>query len=305
MGISGENGDVIAAGINYFGNHGFPIAVCREGRNVPRSPKYPPNLTQIEHYHDFWEIVVINQGQGTHHLEGDSFQVSAGDVFVLQDKQKHFFEQLEGLELTNLLYDPSQLVLPENELRKLPGYCAVFMLEPKHRRQDRFASRLHLERVALAHANQIVEKIEDACDNREAGWEVTALTALQELMIYLSRNYGNSDATGTNALLRVGKVVAVMENEYMKPWKLDDLVTIAHMSRGNLIRVFRNATGQTPIEYLIRIRIQYGMELLRSSDYSITEIAMRIGFNDSNYFSRVFKAALGSTPREFRTRSRE
>jgi len=75
------------------------------------------------------------------------------------------------------------------------------------------------------------------------------------------------------------------------------------MSRSNLMRVFRKATGQTPIEYLLRLRIQKAMELLRNSSLSITEIALEVGFNDSNYFTRQFRRVLGETPRSFRRAS--
>ena len=72
------------------------------------------------------------------------------------------------------------------------------------------------------------------------------------------------------------------------------------MSRSNLMRVFRAATGQSPIEYLLRLRIQKAMALLRNTDLTITEIAMEVGFNDSNYFTRQFKRVQGSSPTRFR-----
>ncbi len=98
----------------------------------------------------------------------------------------------------------------------------------------------------------------------------------------------------------VGNVIGALENDFSKEWKLDELLNIAHMSRSNLMRVFRKATGQTPIEYLVRLRIQKAMELLQSTDLSITEIALEVGFNDSNYFTRQFRRILGESPRAFR-----
>ena len=120
-------------------------------------------------------------------------------------------------------------------------------------------------------------------------------------MVFLSRSYTSSDTTEAHALLRVGNVIGALENDFSKDWKLDELLKIAHMSRSNLMRVFRKATGQTPIEYLVRLRIQRAMELLNSTDLSITEVAMEVGFNDSNYFTRQFRRILGESPRQFRT----
>ena len=72
------------------------------------------------------------------------------------------------------------------------------------------------------------------------------------------------------------------------------------MSKGNLIRVFRNATGQTPIEYLIDIRIQHATDLLSKTNLPISEIAYQVGFSDSNYFSRHFNDKLKTTPTNYR-----
>ncbi len=176
----------------------------------------------------------------------------------------------------------------------------MFILEPTYRRQHRFASRLHLKRVPLAHVEQMAEQMERECDAQMAGREVALRAKLLELMVYLSRAYTSTDTTEAHALLRVGNVIGALENDFPKEWKLDDLLEIAHMSRSNLMRVFRKATGQTPIGYLVRLRIQRAMELLRNSNSTITEIALEVGFNDSNYFTRQFRRIVGESPRGFR-----
>ena len=288
---------------HYFGPGGFPVTVCREGSS--NKPRIWPNYTETEHSHNFWEIVIINGGHGMHCLEGFSFPVSSGDVFLLQGHQKHYFHDLHDMELVNVLYDPELLVLPENELRKLPGYCAMFMLEPQHRRYHHFSSRLHLKRLDLGPAIQIVEKIETANTEKYAGWEVTSLTALQELIIYLSKCYVLAESPDATSLLRIADVIALLEKEYMNPWNLDDLVKIANMSKGNLIRIFKNATNQTPIEYLVDIRMQRAIELLSKTDLTVTEIAYKVGFGDSNYFSRHFRDKINSSPKEYRMKNRK
>ncbi len=287
----------------YFGAGGFPIAVFTEG--ISNTPRTRPNYTEVEHSHNFWEIVFINGGHGMHCLEGQSFPVSVGDVFLLQGRQKHFFHDLHDLELMNVLYDPELLGLPESELRKLPGYCAMFMLEPQHRKHHRFSSRLHLKRLDLAPALQIVDKIETSSTKKDAGWEVTALTALQELIIYLSKCYLSAESPDAESLLRVADVIALLEKEYMNPWNLNDLVKTANISKGNLIRIFKNATGQTPIDYLVEIRMQHAMDLLGKTNLPVTEIAYRVGFSDSNYFSRHFRDKTNSSPRDFRNKNRK
>ena len=290
----------IADGIHYFGKAGFPLAVRRVRTDMEHAPSHPHDLTEVEHSHDFCELVIVTHGSAMHMLEGDAFPVTAGDVFLLQGRQRHYFYERKNLDLINIMYDPEKMILPENELRRMPGYCAMFLLEPSYRRRHRFASRLHLKRVPLAHVEQLAEVMERECDGEQVGREVALRAKLLELMVYLSRAYTNSDTTEAHALLRVGSVIGALENDFARDWKLEELLKIAHMSRSNLMRVFRKATGQTPIEYLVRLRIQRAMEMLRNSDLSITEIALEVGFNDSNYFTRQFRRALGLSPRQFR-----
>jgi len=276
------------------------MAIRRVRTDSEHTPSHPHDLTEVEHSHDFCELVIVTHGQAMHWLEGTDFPVTAGDIFLLQGHQRHYFYERKDLDLINIMYDPEKIALPENELRRMPGYCAMFMLEPTYRRQHRFASRLHLTRVPLARVEQLAEEMEREREEANPGYEVALRAKLLELMVYLSRAYTNTDTTEAHALLRVGNVIGALENDFSKDWRLDELLTIAHMSRSNLMRIFRKATGQTPIEYLMRLRIQRAMEMLRNSTLTITEIALEVGFNDSNYFTRQFRRILGESPSGFR-----
>ena len=289
-----------ADGIHYFGATRFPLAVRRVQTHCEQTVSHPHDLTEIEHSHDFCELVIITRGSAMHWLEGKEFPVTAGDVFLLQGQQRHYFSNREELDLINIMYADPAIGLPENELRRMPGYCALFILEPTYRQTHRFASRLHLKRLPLAHAEQLAAQLEHELTDQQPGVEAAARAKLTELIVYLSRAYTQSETTEAHALLRVGNVIGALENNFSQQWKVEDLLPIAHMSRSNLMRVFRKATGQTPIEYLVRLRIQRAMELLRNTDLPITEIAMEVGFNDSNYFTRQFRKALQISPRAYR-----
>ncbi len=286
----------LAGGIHYFEPAGFPLAVRRVRTGPENRPSHPHDLTEVRHSHDFCELVIVTRGSALHWLEESEFPVTAGDVFLLQGRQSHYFHDRKNLELINIMYDPAQIGLPEAELRKLPGYCAMFMLEPSYRRRHRFASRLHLQRIPLARAEQLADEMEKECAEKSAGYEAALRAKLIELMVYLARAYNFSEAVEARALLRVGHVIGALENDFARNWQLRELQQTAGMSRSNLLRVFHKATGQTPIDYLIQLRIQRAGTLLKNPALSITDIAMQTGFNDSNYFSRQFKKFTGTSP---------
>lgn len=136
--------------------------------------------------------------------------------------------------------------------------------------------------------------------SREAGHETVLLAKFVELLVHISRLYMQSDTTEARALLRVGEVIGSLEIDDAKDWNLADMLRMAHMSRSNFMRIFKKATGQSPIEYLLSLRTQERMKLLRNTGSTITETAFGVGFSDSNYFSRQFRQVLGQSPRDFR-----
>jgi AraC-like DNA-binding protein len=293
---------LLARGIHYFGPRGYPVTVRRVRGEPVDGQSHPLDFTDRPHYHDFSELVIVAGGRGRHVLQAESFPVSGGDVFVLQGRQVHCFREREGLQLINVMYDPAGLALPTRQLRRLPGYSALFMLEPAFRRAHRFASRLHLNRSELGSVEALVRQIEEESSAQAVGHEAMLLSLLVHLMTFLSRRYGQSRDTEARALLRVGQLIRTLEREYTEPWTLEQLAERAHLSRSSLMRTFRKATGQAPIDYLISRRIEAAMRDLQQTQRSVTEVALDSGFSDSNYFARQFRRVCGCAPSDFRRR---
>lgn len=81
---------------------------------------------------------------------------------------------------------------------------------------------------------------------------------------------------------------------------LQDVARAVHMSGSRFSTVFAQETGQTFTEYLTGLRIARAKELLRSTDMRSSQIAFEVGYNDSHYFSYLFKKNTGETPSEYR-----
>lgn len=295
---------LLAQGIDYFGADGFPLTARVVRTESGGRPSHAHDVTEIDHYHDFCELVLVLSGRGRHVLEGESFPVSAGNVFVVQGQQVHSFRDREALVLVNVMYDPLRLPLPVGLLRRLPGYSALFMLEPSFRRAHGFSSRLQLNRDDLGAAEALAERIERESDDEHPGHEAVLLGLLVELMVFLSRRYGESEVRESRALLEIGELVSALEQRFEEPWTLEKMARFARLSRTSLLRVFRQATGKSPIEYLIGLRVEAAKRLLRQSELTMTEIALEAGFGDSNYFARQFRAVTGRTPTAFRRAGR-
>ncbi|OVE80920.1 hypothetical protein BVY04_04580 [bacterium M21] len=290
---------ILAHGEDYFGPNGFRIQITHP--HVPEGDiREPFDLTEIAHYHDFTEMVVVLSGTGIHWVEGHEYIVRAGDVFLFQGEQKHYFKEAGKLDFYNLMFDPDKLQLPTEYLTRIPGFRALFLLEPTYRVKHRFNSRLQLGDSDLSNTLHQLKRMESELKEGLPGFEASLSAKLVELMVFLGRRYSEIRTTEGTALLRVSEVIGALEQDYTRSWTLKELTKIAHISESRLLVLFREATMNTPIEYLIKIRVSKAKELLLQTDHPIDQIAMKTGFSDSNYFSRQFRKGCGISPREFR-----
>ncbi len=84
-----------------------------------------------------------------------------------------------------------------------------------------------------------------------------------------------------------------MDRQFADPLDIPALARIAHVSEAHFIRTFRATFGETPHRYLQRRRVERAMALLCSTDRSITDICMSVGFSSLGTFSRTFREIVG------------
>jgi len=274
----------------WFHPDGFPLVVAR------RDPQEPFGL----HSHEFSEIVIITGGTGLHITGQETWPLTAGDVFVIGGDRPHDYQDMEGLRLINILFDPADLRIDLFDLPALPGYHALFTLEPVWRQRHKFKSRLHLTPRDLNLVVGIVDQLDDELKTRTAGFGFIAMALYMQLIAFLSRCYSRTKNPDSRALLRLAAAISYLETNYAEPVDLEELAQTAHMSKRGFIRAFRAAMGSAPIAYLIQLRINRAAELLRHTPRTVTDIAFRVGFSDSNYFTRQFHKVLGIPPRIYR-----
>jgi AraC-like DNA-binding protein len=234
----------------------------------------------------------------------ESWPLVAGDVFVIGGPVSHDYQNLDNLCLVNILFRPDKLKMKLLDLATLPGYHALFNLEPAWRRRHQFKSRLRIAPRELAVAMGLVEQLDEELKGRSPGFGFVAMALFMQLVGYLSRCYGRSKNPNSRALLKIAEAIAHIELHSDRDLHLDELAKMARMSKRSFIRAFQAAIGSSPISHLIEQRIQRAAELLRKQQDrdTITDIAFRVGFSDSNYFSRQFRKTFGESPSDYRRR---
>jgi AraC family L-rhamnose operon transcriptional activator RhaR/AraC family L-rhamnose operon regulatory protein RhaS len=257
------------------------------------------------HDHDFSELVVVLSGAGWHASTQGNYALRRGDVFVIRRGDRHAYRRTRGLVIVNVIFDLARLRIPAEVLDSMPGYRALFALEPELRQRHGRRGRLTLNEADLAVACDLLENLRHEIERRRPGFVCMATGLFMQLVGHLSRCYAQVRDPQPRALLRLGDVLAKLEKDCVIPLSLAELSSAASMSPSTLGRAFRRAVGVSPIDYVIRRRIQKAAELLTSSDMSIKEIAARTGFADGNYLARQFRRVLGTSPRRYRQRLSE
>ncbi|MCF7818279.1 MAG: helix-turn-helix domain-containing protein [Kiritimatiellales bacterium] len=262
----------------------------------PGHPDYPV------HRHEFEELVVIKEGFGINIVDGIDHPLQAGDVFLIPRGRAHAYSHMNRLYSYNIYFDARKIDMKRWTTRALPGFQALFVIEPSYRHNKEFNSRLRLDQAQLLRIWSLAESLDQTLADKKPGFRLIALARFMEIVGLLSRYYEETSHSDSRKVLQVAEAISHMEIHFADEITVEDLARIAHMSPRNLQRLFLAATGKTPTAYLIGLRVIEAAHLLETPGKTITEIAFECGFQDSNYFSRQFRNLMNESPTEFRKR---
>ena len=99
---------------------------------------------------------------------------------------------------------------------------------------------------------------------------------------------------------KLKKSISYINQYYNTDIRIPELAKMENLSVSRYNTVFKQVMGISPVSYITKIRLTFACELLRGTNLSVKEIAFAVGYEDSHFFSRVFKASIGASPKEFR-----
>lgn len=138
-------------------------------------------------------------------------------------------------------------------------------------------------------------------DHRDASGLVAAGYAAQAVrLLILDARHGRAAGPRSQGQALAQAVAAYVAQHLAAPLTLADLAAHTHVSPAHLCRTFKRETGFSPLEYCTKQRINRAKELLQTTSHPIAVVARQVGYEDAAYFSRVFRAATGISPRDYR-----
>ncbi|MCH4827238.1 AraC family transcriptional regulator [Planococcus halocryophilus] len=236
----------------------------------------------LHRHADTVEMLLVLSGTVQCKIDGQVYTAPAGTVLFIQAGSWH--EQLYtasdkhcGYRLSFCPVDPTHYaefppVIPIDRIDTLKTLFIHLQQEKQFPRKDSKQMTHHVISSILLHVY------------RSAG--------RQE-----SHNYLNSEET-------IQEVKHYMEENHSKPLTLAELATRFNLTKYQLARLFKEITGMSPLQYIISCRITTAKHLLRTSDSSVSKIAVKIGYKSNTQFQAAFKAVVGVTPRQYRVNSK-
>lgn len=279
--------------LSYFTNDdSFPLFIQFGRHDIPLF---------VHGHEDFYELVTVLDGSAEHVVDGESSIIRKGDVFVIGNGISHGFEAPDGLRICNIMYRPEMLFPGDSDIRQLPGFHALFLLEPYLSSTQHFQSRLRLTPSDMARVIPLINAAEAEYTSNSPGRKTMVLSLVRQLAVLLSRLY--DCPTKPREISGIADAAVFMETSFADSIAISDVIEKSHYSQRHFIRLFSAAYGMTPQRYLLDVRIRHASAMLKESVLPVTEVALRCGFDDSNYFSRVFRKYTGRSPSEYRTQN--
>ena len=249
------------------------------------------------HRHDFLEFSFVFAGEGLESINGTTHRMASGTFTFLLPYQVHEIITDKGSKLQ--LYNCSfsmDLLMETRQDQALLDVLDRSILPPF----------IQLEGDDRIHMQQLLENMYREYRNQEPWREVMLQTRLKEILIYFDRyrrkhanqpiitNYNNKTRAA------VWPIIHYIHRHYQENLTLAELASTFALSMSRISEVIKHTTGQTFVHFLHDLRLRHACSLLISTDLSVSEIALEVGYGSYTTFSRIFKQSKGIVPKEYR-----
>ena len=277
------------------------VSALRFGQELASSGGLPG-----AHAHDYLALAYFERDGGSLRSGERSWEVRAGDAFVIPPGEVHDPSGLAKAEGWAVFF-PVEVLAPPGSGAFL-SWRAHPLLFPFVAGVDQpggGARRLVVPPKKRSSWSARLSALHSELRERRDGYREAALAYLTLLLVDVSRL--TSEVVGDlrlNDEPLLAEVFRFVEERYRERVSLKDVARAVSLTPGHLTTVVRRKTGRTVVEWIAERRLAQARRLLVETDLSVEEVGHRVGYNDPVYFVRSFRRAHGTTPLGWRRASR-
>lgn len=260
--------------------------------------EYSKDYSYFGEKHNFWELVYVDKGEITIQMDDNHYKLEQGMIAFHQPNEYHNIKA-NGLVAPNIIvvsfickskamnfFKKQLLPLSDNEKTLL----SIIVKEAA----NSFSSKLN---------DTLLKKLERKSEPL-FGSEQLISSSLELLLISLYRNFCLQQKNTTffhNSINHnlVNKILEIMQD------KINDNLSISYMSKvigaskTSISTIFKEKTGESPMSYFSKLKINYAKKMIREGNHNMTQISNYLGFESIHSFSRKFKKITNMTPTEY------
>lgn len=247
---------------------------------------------RVLHKHDnFCELLFVRTGSGSYIVEETRYPIRQGDLVLCNAGILHDEDPARSVDLNMLSIAMTDLHVKGLPLNHFVDADTVPV----------FPAGVFADMVDFLMISIFDLLAEDPVDSVETCNYLTAGLVSSILMI-LSRRCTQENPVGVSkSNLIAERVKAYINAHYSEDLTLQDISDALHISIYYLAHVFKQQTGYSPKQYMLRRRLGEAQTLLISTDLSITSISLAVGYGNPNHFDRMFSKYIGMSPSNYRS----
>ena len=253
------------------------------------------------HFHNCLEIGYLMEGKGTLFMGDVAVPIAAPALTIVPPNTVHITQAEEGsICRWNWLYmDPIQM---------LSGAGPQIASELNRYQHTLGGADCVISAQESPEALQLVGQVIDELNHKETYHQDVVrflLSALFMVLLRIQPKHPSVRYTQSRDIGIVAPAISCISEEYMNDVTVEKLAELCHVSVSHFRRLFKQVIGWSPQEYLQMVRIDHACELLYNCDYSVTEVAVRVGYPSSSSLTRQFNRMYGTSPNRWRKKTRK
>ncbi len=261
-----------------------------------RKNTIPPNACFSDislHWHDDLEFIYVLSGDIGYYVDGEHVVMRAGEGIFVNARHMHLICNADlGCTLLCIIFPPTVLCSTE--------FIASKMVNPVLNAKE-LAYLLLSEQVPWQ--KEILTEIKEIYDNSlQENGEPDIMAAIYRLWGTLYRNIDvkTVEKHKDENLILMKRMLDYLYENYDKKITLNDICARAGIGKNKCTELFHRYTNMSPMDYLRNYRVEKGVELLRETDLSVTEIAYEVGMSGASYFAESLRKYRGCSPLQIR-----
>lgn len=260
-----------------------------------------------------FRIILVESGTGILNINGHPFVFMSPSIFCLNEKDKVELDKDCNLKAQVIYFDPTlinssfnlEMVYNINNFEKFSSIQDYFYLNPFLNRYKIDSAYFEIGLMMFKRISELYRLLyEETHHCRGEYWVCRSRSFFLEILFviqYIYTNFKEDDRLHIpNSSNDLNEIILYLHSNYQNAITIEELTKIFHINRTTLAEKFRASTGMSIKDYLIKLRIKLSAVMLRDTMLPISEIMYRVGFNEANHFSRMFKKYMNCSPSNYR-----